>query len=136
MRNPRGREIGTVPCALTAAGRDDPLFDGVPPEFDVQATHEDEVQRLPTGADLLATNAWSRVQAFRIGRAVRAVQFHPEMDGATTAAVAASRADGVAAEATARGEDGGARVRAMLAGIRGTPWGARILRNFVARIAS
>jgi len=134
-RNPLGREIGTVRCALTRAGREDPLFAGVPSDFDVQATHEDEVRALPPGAELLATNAWSRVQAFRIGRNVRAVQFHPEMDGAATAAVAAARVAGIAEEAQARGDDPHGRVRAVLAGIRGSPWGERILRNFVERFA-
>jgi GMP synthase (glutamine-hydrolysing) len=118
-RSPRGREIGTVRCALTPAGRGDPLFDGVPAELDVQATHEDEVRRLPPGAELLATNGWSRVQAFRIGPRVRAVQFHPEMDAASMSAAVAVRA-GTLPDA--------ARVRA---GIRATPWGARILANFV-----
>jgi GMP synthase (glutamine-hydrolysing) len=117
--SPRGREIGTVRCALTPAGRADPLFDGVPPELDVQATHEDEVTRLPAGAELLATNGWSRVQAFRLGRRVRAVQFHPEMDAASMSAAVAARA-GTLPEPT--------RVRA---GIRASPWGARILANFV-----
>jgi GMP synthase (glutamine-hydrolysing) len=132
-RNPLGRELGTVRCALTPEGREDPLFEGIPAEFEVQATHEDDVRALPPRAELLATNAWSRVQAFRIGGNVRAVQFHPEMDGAATAAVAASRAAGLAAEARERGEDADGRARAVLAGIRGTPWGARILRNFVER---
>jgi GMP synthase (glutamine-hydrolysing) len=132
-RSPRGRELGTVRCALTPAGREDPLFADVAPEFEVQATHEDEVERLPAGAELLATNGWSRVQAFRIGRTVRAVQFHPEMDGATTLAVVLSRATGIAADAQVRGEDGAERARGVLAGVHGTPWGERILRNFVER---
>jgi GMP synthase (glutamine-hydrolysing) len=134
-RNPLGREIGTVRCALTPAGRKDPLFDGVSSDFDVQATHEDEVRVLPSGAELLATNGWSRVQAFGIGRCVRAVQFHPEMDGAVMAAVAAARAPGIATEARARGDDPAGCVRAVLAGIHASAWGERILRNFVERFA-
>jgi GMP synthase (glutamine-hydrolysing) len=118
-RSPLGREIGTVRCALTAAGRDDPLFEGVPSSFDAQATHEDEVRRLPPGAELLATNAWSRVQAFRLGARVRAVQFHPEMDAASMSAAVSARAGTLPEEA---------RVRE---GIRASPFAARILRNFV-----
>lgn len=133
-RNPRGRELGTVPCTLTAAGREDPLFAGVPPAFEVQATHEDEVRALPPDAELLATNAASAVQAFRIGRAVRAVQFHPELEPAALADLASTRAGLLEAEARARGEDGAARVRAVLAGLRPTPWGSLILRNFVERL--
>lgn len=134
-RNPLGREIGTVRCALAPAGLEDPLFDGIPSGFEVQATHEDEVQVLPPGGELLATNGWSRVQAFRIGRNVRAVQFHPEMDGAAMAAVVRAGAAGIEADARARGDDPAGRLRAALASIRVTPWGARILRNFAERFA-
>jgi GMP synthase (glutamine-hydrolysing) len=130
-RSPRGRELGTVACALTVAGRADPLFAGIPERFEVQATHEDEVVELPPGATLLAGNGWSRVQAFALGASVRAVQFHPELDPATLGALAASRAAILAEEARARGEDGAARVAAIRAGIRPAPWGGRILRNFV-----
>ena len=132
-RNPRGRELGTVRCTLTAAGREDPLFAGVPGAFEVQATHEDEVRALPPGAELLATNGTSAIQAFRAGPLVRAVQFHPELDPAALGALAAARAPLLEAEARARGEDGAARLRAVLAGLRPTPWGERILRNFVER---
>jgi GMP synthase (glutamine-hydrolysing) len=114
-RSPRGREIGTIRCGLTAEGRSDPLFAGLPSTFEAQATHEDEVVRLPPGAELLATNAWSRVQAFRLGRNVRAVQFHPEMDAASMAATVAARATALAAPP------------------RPTPHAARVLANFVRR---
>ncbi len=129
-RSPRGRELGTVRCALTLAGRADPLFAGLPAELDVQATHEDEVRALPPGATLLASNGWSRVQAFAVGPTVRAVQFHPELDAAAMAAIVAARTPALEAEARARGED----PPATAAGIRPAPWGGRILRNFVASL--
>lgn len=135
-RNPRGRELGTVRCTLTAAGREDPLFAGVPQAFEVQATHEDEVRALPPGAELLATNATSAVQAFRLGPSVRAVQFHPELEPATLGALASARAPLLEAEARARGEDGALRLRAVLAGLRSTPWGELILKNFVERVVA
>jgi GMP synthase (glutamine-hydrolysing) len=133
-RSSRGRELGTVSCELTAAGRADPLFEGIPARFEAQATHEDEVAELPPGATILAANGWSRIQAFAVGGCVRGVQFHPELDPATLGALAAARAPALAAEAEARGEDGEARVRAVLAGIRPAPWGGRILRNFLASL--
>ncbi len=135
-RNPGGRELGTVRCTLTALGRGDPLFADVPDAFEVQATHEDDVRTLPPAAELLATNAATEVQAFRIGARVRAVQFHPELDPATLGALATVRTALLEAEARARGEDGAARVRAVLAGLRPTPSGARILSNFVVRCAA
>jgi GMP synthase (glutamine-hydrolysing) len=135
-RSPRGREIGTVRCALTPAGREDPLFAGVPDAFDAQETHEDEVARLPAGAELLATNGWSRVQAFRVGATVRAVQFHPEMDAAATAATVEARAGPLAAAARARGEDPEDTLRAVRAGIGPSSAAARVLANFVERFAT
>lgn len=134
--SPRGREIGTVGVALTPAGREDPLFAGVPGAFEAQATHEDEVAHLPPGAELLAANGWSRVQAFRIGPNVRAVQFHPEMDAAAMSATVAARAEGLVAAARARGEDPEAALRAVRARIRASPAAERILASFVERFAA
>ncbi len=132
-KNPLGREIGTVPCALTPAGREDPLFDGAPPAFDVQATHEDEVGEVPPEVEVLASNAASRVQAFRAGPFLRAVQFHPEIDAATLRALAEARIPLLEEEARARGDDPVARVRAVLAGIRETPFARRVLGSFLER---
>jgi GMP synthase (glutamine-hydrolysing) len=130
-RNPAGREIGTVRCRLTAAGARHPLFAGIPRSFAVQTTHEDIVDVPPPGAEILATNDWSANQAFRIGPYVSAVQFHPELAADTMAAMVAARAETLAAEAAARGEAPGERLRAIAAGIRSTPYGLRLLRNFV-----
>jgi GMP synthase (glutamine-hydrolysing) len=134
-RSPRGREIGTVTCELTAAGRGDPLFDGIPARFDVQATHEDAVEESPREMEILATNAHSGNQAFRVGEYVRAVQFHPEVDAATMRALIESRVAKLEAEAAARGEEPTARVRALLAGIRPTPFGTKILENFLSHFS-
>jgi GMP synthase (glutamine-hydrolysing) len=131
-RNPAGREIGTVTCALTPAGGADPLFAGIPRVFAVQTTHEDVVHVAPPGAELLATNSFSANQAFRIGLHVRAVQFHPEVAPDAMAAMIAARSASLAAEAAARGERAGERIRLLLAGIRPTPSGDRLLRNFVS----
>jgi GMP synthase (glutamine-hydrolysing) len=130
-RSPRGREIGTVTCELTPEGREDPLFDGVPVRFDVQATHEDAVEGAPGGMEILATNAHTTNQAFRVGRYVRAVQFHPEVDAPTMQALIEARTQKLEAEAAARGEEPTARIRALHAGIRPTPFGTKILENFL-----
>jgi GMP synthase (glutamine-hydrolysing) len=130
-RNPAGREIGTVTCSLTSAGIADPLFAGVPRSFSVQTTHEDVV-RAPPDAEILATNRFTTNQAFRIGPYVRAVQFHPEVAPDTMRAMIVARASSLAADAVARGADPGERVRALLAGLRATPFGDRLLHNFVS----
>ncbi len=132
-KSPLGREIGTVRCALTPAGRVDPLFDGVPPLFEAQATHEDEVAEEPPGVEILASSDASRVQAFRAGPFVRGVQFHPELDAATMRAIAESRVPQLERDARERGGDPRDRVRAVLAGIRETPHARRVLDNFVER---
>ncbi|HEX8484060.1 type 1 glutamine amidotransferase [Sphingomonas sp.] len=66
----------------TEAGRGHPLLDGRAPVWDALAAHGDEVERLPDGAMLLATNAAAHVQAaeIRSGRGVFwGVQYHPEL---------------------------------------------------------
>jgi GMP synthase (glutamine-hydrolysing) len=130
-KSPSGREIGTVSCELTPEGRADPLFEGVPARFEVQATHEDVVEDAPRAIELLASNAHSHNQAFRAGRTVRAVQFHPELDAPTMKALVEARTQKLEAEARARGEDPVTRMRALYAGIRPTPFGRRILENFL-----
>jgi GMP synthase (glutamine-hydrolysing) len=77
LRNPRGREIGTV--RLSRLG-DDPIFMGLPRTFDVNESHVDVVERLPPGAEVLATTSLDPNAAFRVGDRVRTVQFHPEFD--------------------------------------------------------
>src|SRR6266567_2384774 len=126
-KSPRGREIGTITCALTDAGRSDPLFDGLPPAFAVQATHEDEVVDAPAELEILAANGHTAIQAFRVGRSVRAVQFHPEVDAAAMEALVRARLPGLRAEARAGGLDARERGLALAGGIRPTPSGRRIL---------
>jgi len=101
VRNPKGREIGTVRVQLTAEGRKDPLFRGWVPEgglLDVQATHVDSVDPVPRGATLLASNERCATQALRLSDAVASVQFHPELDPDTLRDLIASRADVLRAE--------------------------------------
>lgn len=78
-KHPGGWELGTTEVELTAAGREDPLFAGLPGRFRVQTTHEDYAALLPPDATLLAVNAHTEAQAIAIGPTVRGVQFHPEV---------------------------------------------------------
>ena len=66
----------------TEAGRDHPLLAGRPPAFDAPAVHTDEVERLPDGATLLASNGTTTVQAAEIRWSAGVfwgVQYHPEI---------------------------------------------------------
>jgi GMP synthase (glutamine-hydrolysing) len=77
QRNPRGREIGTVP--LTRVG-DDPLFAGLSDALLVNATHVDSVVVLPPRATVIARTALDDNAVVAFGPAARGVQFHPEID--------------------------------------------------------
>lgn len=80
--NPRGREVGFGRrIRQTGEGLGHPLYAGKPTVFEAMTVHQDEVETLPAGARLLATNDHSQVQAaeFEAGRSTCwAVQYHPE----------------------------------------------------------
>lgn len=127
IRNPRGREIGSVEVRLTPAGQADPLFRSLPERFLAQATHEDIVERPPPGATVLAHNDNTALQAMAIGRHVRGVQFHPELFPDGLRALICSRAAALQAESPHQTD----RVSQLLAGIRPTPHGRTVLLNFL-----
>lgn len=77
--NPNGGEFGSISVPLTAEGRADRLFRGLPDVLCVQSTHRDVLLQPPAGAVLLAGNDNTAWQAFAMGEALRAVQFHPEL---------------------------------------------------------
>ena len=133
VRNHQGREIGTVEVALSEAGREDPLFHGLPERFTVQATHEDIVEQPPAGTTVLAGNANTAVQALAFGPLIRGVQFHPEVQPEAMRALILARAEKLEVEATARGHAPGERMTRLLAGLAPSPAGRRILENFVER---
>jgi GMP synthase (glutamine-hydrolysing) len=66
---------------LTAAGRAHPFLAGKPPVYSGFISHVDEVTHLPPGAELLATNDFTEVQAIAVDHQAGsfwAVQYHPE----------------------------------------------------------
>jgi GMP synthase (glutamine-hydrolysing) len=129
--NPNGRETGSIDLELTAEGRADPLFAGAPPQLTVQATHEDIVDRAPAGTRVLAGNGNTALQAVAFAKKVRGVQFHPELSAEGMRALIESRIEKLEAEAVARGVPKGHQVPRLLAGIRPTPFGPQLLRNFL-----
>ncbi|MDR1975706.1 MAG: glutamine amidotransferase [Campylobacteraceae bacterium] len=76
--HPDGPEIGTVSINLTDEAKNDPLFKDLPETFLAHATHTQSVSKLPTDALLLAANCYEKCHAFRIGKFIWGVQFHPE----------------------------------------------------------
>jgi len=126
--NPRGREIGTVVVRALAPARRDALL-GVWGEAEpAQVTHLESVLALPAGAVRLAESDLDPVQAFAAGERAWGVQFHPEFDAETTRAYIAARRDRVRAE--------GLNPEALLADVRDTPSGPRLLRRFAELIRS
>ena len=81
--NARGHEAGFARrITPTEAGRSHPLLRGRPAAFDAPSIHSDEVEVLPNGATLLATNAVTGVQAAEIRHGPGVfwgVQYHPEL---------------------------------------------------------
>ena len=63
-KNPKGREIGFGRgIRLTEAGRKHPMYVGKLDVFNAPTVHLDEVDTVPPGTTVLATNAMSAVQA-------------------------------------------------------------------------
>lgn len=82
--SPRGREFGvSSDIVQNPAGAAHPMFEGKAQRFDALTSHEDEIVALPRGATVLASNAWSEVQALDVRHGAGsfwAVQYHPEYD--------------------------------------------------------
>ncbi len=82
--SPLGCEMAVArKVVLSEQGRDHLLYDGKAGVFDAPAVHVDEVTALPSGATVLASNGFSRVQGatFRFARGeFWGVQYHPEFD--------------------------------------------------------
>lgn len=119
VRSMQGRrEAGLARrIAPTDAGRDHPLLAGRPPAFDAPAIHTDEVETLPAGATLLASNAVTRVQAAEIrhdGGVFWGVQYHPELTLHEVAAALRRQADDLVEHGLARGPGDVEAIAAMV----------------------
>ena len=75
-----GPEIGATLVAKRDAADKDPVFGPLPLSPDVLEWHHDEIDRLPAGATLLASNPVYPNQAYRVGEHVYGLQFHIEPD--------------------------------------------------------
>ena len=90
-RNPRGREFGFARrIELGEAGRRHPMFTHKPAVFEAITVHRDDVEQLPDGAVVLASNDMGlQALELRYDRGTFwGVQYHPEYSYAEIAATA------------------------------------------------
>jgi GMP synthase-like glutamine amidotransferase len=76
--SPHG-EKGTLPVTLNNEGGKDPLFTGVPRDFNTFQWHNDSFD-VPAGGIHLASSRICPAQAFRYGPCAWGTQFHPEVN--------------------------------------------------------
>ncbi|MEV4169219.1 type 1 glutamine amidotransferase [Nonomuraea sp. NPDC049709] len=97
-----GRRVGIEELRLTAAGRQDPLFAGLPDTFELFTSHVDVATRLPQGqhgqATELAFSSHYRHEALAFGSQVRTFQPHPEVAADHLIPLARMRRDTLASE--------------------------------------
>jgi GMP synthase (glutamine-hydrolysing) len=121
--NPQGREMGTVAVQLHEEAAADPLFAGLGPRMDAQATHRQSVLRVPDQATVLARSGKDAHQAFRWGESVWGVQFHPEFSTAMMRSYIHARREALTSE--------GASPPALIKDVRPAPRARQVLRRFV-----
>ena len=73
-------ESGAVLITTTAAGRNDPVLGVLGDGAHMIENHVDQITQLPADAVLLGRSADVENQAFRIGKRVWGLQFHPEVN--------------------------------------------------------
>jgi len=123
IEDPASEEIGTFEIDLTAAGREDPLFSGLPPTFLAQLGHHDRVSALPANLIELARSKLCTNQALKVvGKPAYSTQFHPEMGVAEMRRRLLMYRDGYLDSETADG---------LLGSLRSSPETGRILTRFL-----
>ena len=79
----RPPEVGILAVELTAAGRADPLFAGLPDRQPCLQWHSVKVAQPPEGAVVLARSDVCGCQAIRLGRHAYGLQYHVELEPET-----------------------------------------------------
>ena len=73
-------EIGILDVALTAEGKQDPLFSGIPAQHKCLQWHSVQVEQPPEHAVVLQMSEQCPVQAMRIGSNAWSMQYHIELE--------------------------------------------------------
>jgi GMP synthase (glutamine-hydrolysing) len=83
VTDPDRAEVGTVPIHLSDAGKKDPLFSALGPQFFAHTGHSDAVLGVPEGVELLGSSPMLETQIFKAkGACFYSTQFHPDISGA------------------------------------------------------
>jgi GMP synthase (glutamine-hydrolysing) len=102
------REVGFARRIVRQeGGQGHALLDGRPSAFDAPAVHTDEVEELPAGATLLASNSVTHVQAAEIRHETGVfwgVQYHPEISLREVAAALRRQSPDIVEHGLARDE--------------------------------
>lgn len=122
--HPQGPEIGTMQIHKTAQAAKDPLFSTLPDTFPAHTTHFQAALTLPDDTVILAHNSYEPHHAFRIGKHVWGVQFHPEFDAEAMRLYVGEQTQAIV-------ENGG-DPSFVLSNVTETPGAASLLRTFTA----
>ena len=122
--NPNGIEVGSVDIHLQPHSASDALFADLPDIIPSHVSHRQSVLRIPPGAVHLASSAMDSNHAFRFGKRVWGLQFHPEF----TAEIAQGYLEYYRPVLTQRGVD----VDALTRQVRDYPYGRMLLKRFAA----
>lgn len=122
--NPNGIEVGSVDIHLQPHSASDALFADMPQIIPSHVSHRQSVLRVPPGAVHLASSAMDANHAFRYGKNVWGLQFHPEF----TAEIIQGYLDYYRPALIQRGVD----VDALTRQVKNYPYGRILLQQFAA----
>ncbi len=132
---PRGWELGTVSVSVNPKVQDDPLFAGLPKQFNVQQSHGDVVSELPSGAICLAENSHWPIQACRLGETIWGTQFHPEFTPAIMEELVQALTGVLPAKAFPNHPPDPLLKKRILSDLRDSPHAPESLRNFMHQVS-
>lgn len=96
--NPEGRNFGNSTVKLNKNGQKDLLFKNLDKKFIVQSSHKCIARGLQPNWKLLGSSKKSPLDIIAIGKNIRLVQFHPEMQAVNARSLAKMRKDAFIAE--------------------------------------
>jgi GMP synthase (glutamine-hydrolysing) len=122
--NPAGRRMGTKTVRIRSD--QEGVLAGLDVDSDLHVTHVEAVLKPPASARILADTPGDPHHALHFGQRSWGVQFHPEFTAPIMASYIRLRAEALLAE--------GQCPDTLLAELKDTPDGVRVLRGFAERL--